>query len=41
VIPGSPEQSLLIQATSYTHPRLKMPPGDKLDEAEWPTSRNG
>src|ERR1700758_4370395 len=34
VIPGSPEKSLLIQATSYTHPRLKMPPGDKLEETE-------
>src|SRR5215217_3362965 len=29
VVPGSPEQSLLIQATSYTHPRIKMPPSDK------------
>src|SRR5258706_1593356 len=26
IIPGSPEQSLLIQATSYTHTRIKMPP---------------
>ena len=34
VIPGKPEESLLIQATSYTHARLKMPPGDRLEEAE-------
>jgi hypothetical protein len=34
VVPGSPEQSLLIQATSYKHPRIKMPPGDKLEEAD-------
>src|SRR5262245_59787821 len=27
VVPGDPEHSLLIQAISYTHPRLKMPPG--------------
>ena len=25
VVPGEPEQSLLIQAVSYTHERLKMP----------------
>jgi Protein of unknown function (DUF1553)/Protein of unknown function (DUF1549)/Planctomycete cytochrome C len=34
VIPGSPEQSLLIQATSYTHARIKMPPGDRLEDTE-------
>ena len=30
VVPGDPEKSLLIQATSHTHPQINMPPGDKL-----------
>jgi len=34
VVPGSPEQSLLIQAVSHTHARLKMPPQEKLKDAE-------
>ncbi|MDQ1471766.1 MAG: hypothetical protein QOJ99_3246, partial [Bryobacterales bacterium] len=34
IVPGNPNDSLLIQATSYTHPRLKMPPGDKLEQTE-------
>src|SRR4051794_27392854 len=32
IIPGNLKESLLIQATNNTHPRLKMPPGDKLEE---------
>ena len=34
VIPGNPRDSLLIQATNNTHPRIKMPPGDKLEETD-------
>jgi hypothetical protein len=34
VVPGKPEASLLIQVTSQTHARIKMPPGDKLEDAE-------
>src|SRR4051812_31230885 len=34
VIPGNPKDSLLIQATNNTHPRIKMPPGDKLEETD-------
>lgn len=34
IVPGSPEQSLLIQAVSHTHERLKMPPQEKLKDAE-------
>src|SRR5438105_5969349 len=26
IMPGQPEKSLLIQAVSHTHPKLKMPP---------------
>ena len=33
IVPGHPEQSLLIQAVSYTHERLKMPPPGKLPDA--------
>jgi hypothetical protein len=33
-VPGSPEQSLLIQAVSHTHERLKMPPQEKLKDSE-------
>ena len=32
IVPGHPEQSLLIQAVSYTHPRFKMPPPGKLPD---------
>src|SRR5690349_13609406 len=31
IVAGTPEQSLVIQAVSYTHARLKMPPTGKLD----------
>ena len=34
VIPGKPEQSLLIQAVAQTHARLKMPPAGKLSDDE-------
>ncbi len=34
VVPGRPSESLLIQATNYSHARIKMPPADKLDAAE-------
>jgi hypothetical protein len=34
LIPGDPDESLLIQAVSQTHERLKMPPSGKLGEAE-------
>jgi len=33
VITGEPEKSLLIQAITHEHERLKMPPSGKLDEA--------
>src|SRR5882724_7075972 len=32
LVPGDPEESLLIQAVSQTHERLKMPPSGKLGE---------
>jgi mono/diheme cytochrome c family protein len=32
IVPGDAEHSLLIQAISYAHPRLKMPPGGKLSD---------
>src|SRR6185436_18509445 len=41
IVPGKPDDSLLIQAIRQTHERLKMPPGGKLkdqeiaDIAEW------
>src|ERR1044071_1730093 len=41
IIPGKPDESLLIQAIRQTHERLKMPPNGKLkdqeiaDIAEW------
>jgi mono/diheme cytochrome c family protein len=41
IVPGKPDESLLIQAIRQTHERLKMPPGGKLkdqeitDVAEW------
>jgi mono/diheme cytochrome c family protein len=34
IVPGHPEQSLLIQAVRHTHPRLKMPPTGKLSDEE-------
>jgi len=34
IIPGNSAQSLLIQAVSHTHERLKMPPQEKLSEAQ-------
>jgi hypothetical protein len=34
IVPGDAERSLLIQAVSQTHPRLKMPPGGKLKDDE-------
>src|ERR1043166_6664556 len=41
IVPGKPDESLLIQAIRQTHERLKMPPNGKLkdqeiaDVAEW------
>ena len=32
VVPGKPQESLLIQAVRHEHPRLKMPPQGKLPE---------
>jgi mono/diheme cytochrome c family protein len=34
VVPGKPEDSLLVQAVRQTHARLKMPPGGKLKDDE-------
>jgi len=34
IIPGDPDQSLLIQAVSHTHGDLKMPPKTRLSEIE-------
>jgi cytochrome c553 len=34
VVPGKPDESLLIQVTRQTHARIKMPPGDKLEDSE-------
>src|SRR5439155_3867197 len=35
IVPGSPEQSRLIQAVRYTDPKLQMPPkGEKLSETQ-------
>ncbi len=34
IVPGKPEQSLLIQAVRRTNSRLQMPPAQKLNEAE-------
>ena len=34
IVPGKPDESILIQAVSHTHARLKMPPGGKLKEQE-------
>jgi hypothetical protein len=34
VVPGRPEQSLLIQAVRQTHPKVKMPPTKRLADRE-------
>ena len=34
VVPGKPDQSVLIQAVRQTHERFKMPPGAKLKQEE-------
>ena len=34
IVPGDPEHSLLIQAVSYSHERLKMPPPGKLGDEQ-------
>ena len=34
IVPGKPDQSLLIQAVSRRHERLKMPPTETLTEAQ-------
>ncbi len=34
IVPGNPGSSILVQAISYTHARLKMPPTGKLDDTE-------
>ncbi len=34
LVPGSPSESLLLQAVNHSHPKLKMPPGGKLADAE-------
>src|SRR5262245_11120794 len=34
VVPGNPEESLLIQATSYSHEKLRMPPSGRLKAEE-------
>src|SRR5215472_10633592 len=34
IVPGDPDQSLLIQAVRQTHPKLKMPPQGRLSDAE-------
>ena len=34
IIPGNPDESLIIQAVTHKHARLKMPPQGKLGEAE-------
>ncbi|MDQ1471827.1 MAG: hypothetical protein QOJ99_3307 [Bryobacterales bacterium] len=34
IVPGHPEESLLIQAVEYKHPKIKMPPNGKLNEGD-------
>ena len=41
ILLNNPDDSLLIQAVSYTHSRLKMPPTGKLKEEEIADLRNG
>ncbi len=40
LMPGAPEESLLIQAIRYTDPDLEMPPNGKLTNAEIATLEN-
>jgi len=40
ILPGDAEHSLLIQAVSQTHARLKMPPGGKLKDDEIASLKN-
>ena len=40
IVPGKPEESLLFQAVSHTHPKLKMPPQGKLSTEEIATLRH-
>lgn len=34
LLPGKPSESLLLQAVNHSHPKLKMPPGGRLDDAQ-------
>ena len=34
LVPGKPEDSLLIKATSYRHEKLRMPPAERLEDSE-------
>jgi mono/diheme cytochrome c family protein len=34
IVPGAPDDSLMIQAVRHTHKRLKMPPAGKLNDAQ-------
>ena len=34
IVPGKPDESLLIQAVRRTHPRIKMPPSGELSDAD-------
>ena len=34
IVPGDPDKSLLFQAVARTHPRLKMPPGEPLQDRQ-------
>ena len=34
IVPGKPDESLLIKATTYKHDRLKMPPAERLEDSE-------
>ena len=34
IVPGKPDDSLLVQAVAHTHARLKMPPAGKLEPHE-------
>jgi hypothetical protein len=34
MVPGKPDESLLFQAVNHSHPKLKMPPGAKLEDAQ-------
>ncbi len=39
IVPGDPNASLLLQAVTHTHARLKMPPAERLPAAEIETLR--